>query len=169
MIERNQSSPDQAPRRDDKAAVIASLGEVIVRWQDATQRHDEAVGEIFGLSAAERLCLSFLWPGPQTASAIARHVRLTPAAVTALIDRLEKRGFVRRRPDPDDRRKVLVEAAEEAQRVTAEAYLPLRDAGEAALAKYSAAELRIVAAVLEDSLRLQEAMTRQLLARHGKG
>ncbi|QEE22653.1 MarR family transcriptional regulator [Youhaiella tibetensis] len=148
---------------------MEALGEVVVRWQDATQRHDEAVGEIFGLNPAERLCLSFLWDGPKAASAIARHTRLTPAAVTALIDRLEKRGFVRRLADPNDRRKVLVEAGEEARRVTEEAYLPLGEAGAALLAKYSEAELRIVSAVLTESLALQEEMTRQLLARHGKG
>jgi len=155
--------------RDAKSALIEALGEVVVRWQDATQRHDEAAGEIFGLNPAERLCLSFLWDGPKAASAIARHTRLTPAAVTALIDRLEKRGFVRRLADPNDRRKVLVEAGEEARRVTEEAYLPLGEAGAALLAKYSEAELRIVNAVLTESLALQEEMTRQLLARHGKG
>jgi len=155
--------------RDSKSALIEALGEVVVRWQDATQRHDEAVGEIFGLNPAERLCLSFLWDGPKTASAIARYTRLTPAAVTALIDRLEKRSFVRRLADPGDRRKVLVEAGEEARRVTEEAYLPLGVAGAELLAKYSEAELRIVSEVLSESLRLQEDMTRQLLARHGKG
>jgi DNA-binding MarR family transcriptional regulator len=154
---------------DGKAALIEALGTVVVRWQDATQRYDEAVGEIYGLSAAERLCLSFLWPDPQTPSAIARQIRLTPAAVTALIYRLEKRGFVRRKPDPTDRRKVFVEAAEEAQRVTMEAYLPLRDIGAEVLAKYTEAELQTVADVLTDSLRIQEEMTQRLLAKHGKG
>src|SRR5689334_15693625 len=123
------SSPEQT-------ALIDELGRLVVRWQDSTQKHDEAVGEIYGLSAAERLCLSFLWPGPQTASAIAREIRLTPAAVTALIDRLEKRGFVRRKADPTDRRKVLVESADEAHKVTAEAYLPLGAAGAELLKKY---------------------------------
>jgi DNA-binding MarR family transcriptional regulator len=151
-----------------KAELIDALGQVVVRWQDATQKYDEAVGEIFGLSAAERLCLSFLWPGPQTASAIARQVRLTPAAVTALIDRLEKRDFVRRKADPDDRRKVLVEAAEETRRVTAEAYLPLQAAGVEVLGRYSEAELKVVADVLGQTLRIQEEMTERLLQRHGK-
>lgn len=152
----------------DKATLIETLGRIVVRWQDATQKYDEAVGAIYGLNASERLCLSFLWPGPQTASAIAREIRLTPAAVTALIDRLEKRGFVRRRPDPDDRRKVWVEAAEEAHRVTAEAYLPLGAAGEVLLAKYTVAELQVVEAVLTESMALQEKMTGELLARHHK-
>lgn len=151
-----------------KAALIAELGNSVVRWQDATQRYDEAVGEIYGLGPAERLCLSFLWDEPKTASAIAAHVRLTPAAVTALIDRLEKRGFVRRTADPGDRRKVLVEAAEATRKVTEEAYLPMRDAGTKSLAKYSEAELRGFTQVLADMLAIQEEMAARLLARRPK-
>jgi DNA-binding MarR family transcriptional regulator len=151
-----------------KQALIDALGHVVVRWQDATQKYDEAVGEIYDLSASERLCLSFLWPNPQTASAIAREIRLTPAAVTSLLDRLEKRGFVRRKADPTDRRKVLVEAAEEAQRVTREAYQPLGEAGAKNLSRYSEEQLRVVAEVLADSLKIQEEMTRRLLEKHGK-
>jgi DNA-binding MarR family transcriptional regulator len=150
-----------------KQQLIEALGRTIVLWQDATQKHDETVGRIFDLNASERLCLSFLWPGPQTASAVARHVGLTPAAVTALIDRLERRGFVRRKSDPNDRRKVLVEAAEAAQRVTAEAYLPLGAAGSELLSRYSMEELRVVAEILAESLAMQERMTEQLRARHG--
>ena len=97
-----------------KDRLIAELGGLVMRWQDATQRHDEAVGARWRLNASERLCLSFLMRGPQTASAIAAETRLTPAAVTALVDRLAERGFVRRRPDPNDRRKVMVEAGEAA-------------------------------------------------------
>jgi DNA-binding MarR family transcriptional regulator len=160
MIEQKKSS--------GKAAIIEALGATIVRWQDATQRYDEAVGEIYGLGPADRLTLSLLWHGPQTASAIARHTRLTPAAVTALIDRLEARGFLRRRPDPNDRRKVLVEAAEETVRITKEAYLPLQKAGEKNLSRYSEEQLRLVAELLNDSLHIQEQMTAELLARHGK-
>jgi DNA-binding MarR family transcriptional regulator len=160
MIEQKKSS--------GKTAVIQQLGATIVRWQDATQRYDEAVGEIYGLGPADRLTLSLLWQGPQTASAIARHTRLTPAAVTALIDRLEARGFVRRKADPTDRRKVLVEAAEETRRVTAEAYTPLQKAGEKNLSRYTEEQLRLVAELLRDSLKIQEDMTTELLARHGK-
>jgi DNA-binding MarR family transcriptional regulator len=151
-----------------KAALIEALGATIVRWQDATQRYDEAVGEIYGLGPAERLALSLLWHGPQTSSAIARHTRLTPAAVTALVDRLEARGFVRRQPDPRDRRKVLVEAAAETARVTAEAYTPLQKAGEKNLSRYTEDQLRLVAELLNDSLKIQDQMTAELLARHGK-
>ena len=83
-----------------------------------------------------------------------------------MIDRLEKRGYVRRQPDPNDRRKVLVEAAEETRKVTEEAYAPLRVAGEKSLSKYSEAELRLFAQMLQDSLAIQEETTRKFLARH---
>lgn len=161
MIEQMQS-------RGPKAALIEQLGGLIVRMQDGTQRYDEAVGEVYGLGPAERLCLSFLLEGPQTASAIARQIRLTPAAVTALIDRLETRGYVTRRPDPSDRRKVFVEMAEATHKLAAEAYLPMQQAGAANLAKYTDAELRLFAKFLTDSLAIQEEMTRNFLARHGK-
>ncbi len=162
MIEQNKS-------RSPKAALIDELGSMIVRFQDSTQRYDDAVGEVYGLGPAERLALSLLWDGPQSASAIARHTRLTPAAVTALIDRLEARGYVRRRPDPSDRRKVLVEMAEETARLARDAYLPMQEAGNASMGKYTEAELRLFARILADSLAIQEAMTRDFLARHGKG
>lgn len=159
---------EQIKSRGPKAALIEHLGSLIVRMQDGTQRYDEAVGEVYGLGPAERLCLSFLLEGPQTASAIARQIRLTPAAVTALIDRLETRGYVTRRPDPSDRRKVFVEMAAATQKLAAEAYLPMQQAGAANLAKYTEAELRLFAKFLTDSLAIQEDMTRNFLARHGK-
>ncbi len=48
------------------------------------------------------------------AGKIAGRLALTTGAVTSVIDRLEKRGLVRRTQDPDDRRKVMVELNEAA-------------------------------------------------------
>ena len=88
--------------------------------------------------------------------------------MTALIDRLEKRGYVRRKADPEDRRKVMVEATEAARRLADDVYAPLAKAGAAMLEKYSEAELRTVDIVPKDALSLQERAAGQLLARHGK-
>jgi DNA-binding MarR family transcriptional regulator len=146
----------------NKDALIAELGTLVMRWQDATQRYDEAVGARWHLNASERLCLSFLMHGPQAASAIAAETRLTPAAVTALIDRLAGRNFVRRRPDPDDRRKVMVELAPAAYALVEAAYAPLQVAGAAMLAQYSEAELAVFARILTDSIAQQQRFTEQL-------
>ena len=55
-------------------------------------------------------CLDVLdWSGPIAAGDLARRVGLTSGAVTGVIDRLERSGWVRRTSDPTDRRRVIVE------------------------------------------------------------
>ncbi len=54
-------------------------------------------------------CLDFLLlSGPSTAGKLSELTGLTTGAVTAMIDRLEKAGYVRRTRDEHDRRKVIV-------------------------------------------------------------
>jgi hypothetical protein len=47
--------------------------------------------------------------GPLTPGALADRLLLTSGGATVLIDRLEAAGWVRRTPNPDDRRSLLVE------------------------------------------------------------
>ncbi|MFI6101796.1 MarR family winged helix-turn-helix transcriptional regulator [Lentzea sp. NPDC051213] len=69
------------------------------------------VAEQMGLSATDEKCLDLAMraEGPLTAGRIAELSGLSTGAVTGVIDRLERSGFVRRVRDPHDRRKVLVE------------------------------------------------------------
>lgn len=46
--------------------------------------------------------------GPLTPGELAKRARLSSGAVTALLDRLEARGFVERKPHPGDRRSLLI-------------------------------------------------------------
>ena len=92
---------------------------------------------------------------------------LTPAAVTALIDRLEARGLVRQRPDTRDRRKVLVEATDKTHDLILETYAPTARAGLELLASYSLDELATIRHFLEEVLALQQRMTAVLLERGG--
>ncbi|MER8922106.1 MarR family transcriptional regulator [Mesorhizobium sp. M0802] len=61
-----------------------------------------------------------------------------------MIDRLEKRGFVSRQPDPDDRRKVMVAAGKKTEELVRRCYHPILEAGAALLEKYSAAEMQFL-------------------------
>jgi DNA-binding MarR family transcriptional regulator len=115
-----------------------------------------------------RRCVSFVSLGPQTASAIAKETALTPAAVTALIDRLELRKMVRRRSDASDRRKVLVEATDKTRELIRATYIPIAQAGAKMLASYSIAELTAIRRFVEDALVLQQRMTAKLLERGQK-
>lgn len=48
-----------------------------------------------------------------SAGALASHAEISSGAMTSRIDRLERMGYVRRLPDPSDRRSVLVELTDE--------------------------------------------------------
>jgi len=52
---------------------------------------------------------------------LSRGLMLSSAGVTSRIDRLERRGFVRRLADPDDRRGVIIELTDEGREVVDEA------------------------------------------------
>lgn len=69
------------------------------------------VAEQMGLSPTDEKCLDLAMraEGPITAGRIAELSGLSTGAVTGVIDRLERAGYVRRVRDPHDRRKVLVE------------------------------------------------------------
>jgi len=108
----------------------------------------EAVGRLLGLSAVERKCIDVLRRlGPVTAGTIAEHTGLTTGAVTGLMDRLEKAGYVRRERDRHDRRKVVVQLLpnEEMDALLAAAFGPFGDDMAKIAANYSEAERRVIA------------------------
>jgi DNA-binding MarR family transcriptional regulator len=69
-----------------------------------------AIGRKLGLNSTEGECLSFLAiKGVSTPTEISRYTGLTSGSTTTMLDRLEKAGFIQRKPNPNDRRGVLIE------------------------------------------------------------
>ena len=67
-------------------------------------------GSVLGLNPTDVRCVDLLdQHGTMTAGALAELAGLSTGAVTFLLDRLERAGFVRRVRDLEDRRRVLVE------------------------------------------------------------
>jgi DNA-binding MarR family transcriptional regulator len=143
---------------------VKAVSLAVMRWQDATQAYDEAVGARLGLIAAERHCLGLLYGGPQSAGAVATATGLTPAAVTALIDRLEARGLVTRTRSLEDRRKVVIEATERTRALSQRYYGPIAEEGEKVIAGFADAELAVVLRFIEAALDLQNAQLARLKA-----
>ena len=96
----NQLRGDDAVR-DLKLNLRRFVVELLVSSYEAT--------EDVGVNPTDlgALCLLLLH-GPAPAGRLAELTGLTTGAVTGVIDRLEKGGFVRRELDPADRRKVIV-------------------------------------------------------------
>ena len=101
------------------------------RTGSAGSLHGRAIADRAGIHGTDFDCLDVLdWTGPITAGELARQVGITSGAVTGVIDRLERLGFVRRASDPRDRRRVIVqlELIDDDRRAQMEALLrPLQD------------------------------------------
>jgi DNA-binding MarR family transcriptional regulator len=75
---------------------------------------DNLAAERLGVNRTDLHCLNTIEnAGGLTAGELARETGLTTGAVTGVIDRLERAGYARRVPDPEDRRRVKVEVTPE--------------------------------------------------------
>src|SRR5206468_11906553 len=84
---------------------------------------DHSVADYVGLDRTAYRCLDILdQEGPMTAGRLAERARLSPGAITALLDRLETKGLARRTRDTEDRRRVLVEVTPELRRGAEQLY-----------------------------------------------
>ncbi|MHB8220400.1 MAG: MarR family winged helix-turn-helix transcriptional regulator [Acidimicrobiales bacterium] len=107
-------------------------------------RLDEAVADRMGLHRTDLRCLEIAArAGGLSAGELAAHAGLSTSAVTSVVDRVERLGFVRRARDVTDRRRVLVEVTELGRKRGWEAFQGLMEGTQAVLAGYSAGELAL--------------------------
>ena len=95
--------------RSDRAqlheAVIASLRQFIA----GSILYNQQIADRVGLRLTDMQCINALeLMGPSTPGELARFTGLTTGGVTVMLDRLEKGGYLKREPNPRDRRSVLV-------------------------------------------------------------
>lgn len=123
----------------------------IVRGDDRRKQVSDALG---GMSYVRVKALRYLLDGAKTGRELATQLATDPPFVSVIVDDLEERGYVDRKPHPDDRRRKLVEltpagvkAAKAANRILSTPPPALR----ALPPQDRAAFERIVAALLADS------------------
>src|ERR687892_1820022 len=85
------------------------LAGLVREHTSAVLRHAAATAKRMGLEASELAALEHLQAaGPMTQKRLGERLSISPGAVTAMIDRLESRGYVERISNPEDRRSALV-------------------------------------------------------------
>lgn len=122
--------------------------------------YQQSVATALGLNNNDFLTIDILnEKGPVTAGELAKLTGLTTGSVTALIDRLEKNGFVQRQPDPQDRRKVIIVPLYENKEDVSSIYLQLHAEIVKLASSYSDEELALItqflgqaSSVLEDQI-----------------
>jgi DNA-binding MarR family transcriptional regulator len=131
-------------------ARLSRIGPLLAR------RQEELFGR-FGLNRGEVGALSALRiagpPHRLSPTRLGKGLMLSSAGVTSRIDRLERRGFVRRLPDPDDRRGVIIELTDEGREVV-----------DAAVAALSISDAQLVGRLDPAEVAQLESLLRKLLA-----
>lgn len=127
----------------------------------------QALSVQVGLNPTDLKCRGLLAEtGPITAGELAELTGLTTAAITGVIDRLERLGLVRRAKDPSDRRRVVVEPLENPQhrRPIEEGFGPLARSTATLIEGYDDEQLRFILEFIDRSAVLMKTQTSELRA-----
>jgi DNA-binding MarR family transcriptional regulator len=147
-----------------RAELLAALNDEFRQLSTATILFHQAIADSLGMNVTDHKCADVLSrTGPITAGELARRTGLTTGAITGVIDRLEKAGFVRRAKDPDDRRRVVIEPiVERMERVIGPLFASMaRSAGELC-ARYSTEELAVIRDFTMRAREMADEETRKL-------
>lgn len=140
--------------RDNVSTVLRALRRVNLQGSFFGQ----TVAIRFGLSESDIETLEQLIDmGATTAGKLAEITGLTSGAVTRVIDRLEQAGFVRRVPDPADRRRVIVEVVQDKVASIQSTLDRIGGASAKEIGRYTDAQL----ALITDFLSRMEQVTRE--------
>lgn len=151
MARTSPSKPQQNARR---AQASQALAHAVRENSTATVLFHTAIAGRVGLSASDMKTLELLARlGPLTAGQLCERTGLASASVTALIDRLEAKGFVRRGRDPGDRRRVIVEPVPEGLARIDAAFKGLSPSLGEKLAGYTTEQLELLVDFLTEATR----------------
>ncbi|WP_421760330.1 MarR family winged helix-turn-helix transcriptional regulator [Devosia sp.] len=133
-----------------------ALREVVDIAQTARDRAAKALD----LHPTDLACIGYLQRVgmPVSPKQIITHLNLTSGSGTALLDRLETVGFIRRLPNPEDRRSLLIEldidkAAEPLERLKA-----IEQSYNEVTQSFSAENLHTIARFMEDIARFAKTL-----------
>lgn len=113
-------------------------------------RLNDAVGARVELLPGDLEVLDMLGrDGPMSPRDITARTGIHPATLTGVLDRLESGGWLARQPDPDDRRRVIVEAILDRGGELMRLYGPMNKSISSICAAYSSDELAAIGEFLQ--------------------
>jgi DNA-binding MarR family transcriptional regulator len=124
--------------------IIEAIVDKFREMSTETIMFHQAVADVLGLHITDHKCLDLIHRfGAMPAGKLGELTGLTTGAVTGIIDRLEKAGYVRRANDPKDRRRTIVEPTRnrKLERKIEMIFTPLHERMHKLLSTYSDSEL----------------------------
>jgi DNA-binding MarR family transcriptional regulator len=157
-----QRSKSMTPEREE---IVASLIGESRRMSTRTVLFHAAIAERLGLNPSDHKCADLIWneTGPVTAGRLAELTGLSTGAITGVVDRLERAGFVSRVPDPDDRRRVVIACSAEGRAPDIRhLFVPMMLGMVAVCENYSDAELTLILDFMRRSGEMSESRIQAL-------
>jgi len=150
-------------KRDE---LLSALDQEMRKVSAQSVLFSQAVAEQLGINSTDLECLDIInFSSPITAGRLADLTGLTTGAITGVIDRLEKVGYVRRERDPNDRRRVIIQPLSEA----AQKISPLFDSMAQAMSKlYSSYSDQEIALILDFATRSNSIVLEEIAKLQGK-
>lgn len=163
------SRPDHGPAADRPAAGDgcgrgpgSELAALLRGLASAAQLFQAAVGVRARLTQTELTVLASIRSAARTAGQLAETTQLTTGAITRVLDGLERRGYITRGTDPNDRRRVVVSAVAERLAEVDALLAPMTDAAEELAARLGPEGERALAEHLRAATELLREQTRYL-------
>ncbi|HEX4814982.1 MAG TPA: MarR family transcriptional regulator [Nonomuraea sp.] len=148
---------------DDRKELLRALVEEMPRYISSLVRFQVAVAHQLDMPVTDLHALgALLETGPIGVSGLAKVMGMTTGAVTRLVDRLERDGYVRREPDRDDRRRVIVRVLPERLAGIVRYYEPMDGHWQRKVDRYSEPELRFLLEFLRAEREHTQSQTAQL-------
>ncbi len=131
------------------------VGRLVRRHSIAIVLFHQAVADRLGLGPTDHKCLDLLRErGAMTGSELAAITALTSGAITGVVARLERAGYLRREPDPHDRRQQILSPVLERMRDIQHVFDPIRKDVAALLDSFDTHQLTAIAEFLAGSTDL---------------
>jgi DNA-binding MarR family transcriptional regulator len=157
------SQDSRSSKGQGRAQLLQALTNEIRAVQSARDRFDDLAARQLGVNRTDLRCLDVVGRrGSVTAGELGREAGLTSGAVTAVLDRLEREGFVRRVRDSRDRRRVVAELTPEARDAAGRIYGPVARDGAVLLERFTDDQLGTVIEFLRIERQLNARLAEHL-------
>ncbi len=143
--------------------LIAAINLEVRRSQNRADAYDEFVADSIGLNRTDQRALDVLdQEGGATPGLLAERMGLTSGAITTVLDRLERAGFVRRVRDEEDRRRIHVEVTDLVREKIWPFYEPMAELGQRLFSRYSDEQLEFLLDFLVTAGELNDKLVARL-------
>jgi DNA-binding MarR family transcriptional regulator len=156
-----------ASKKSKRRELLGKLWELGRTMSTQTVFLHQALAQSAGLNATDTKCIDLILHAPPegaTAGWLSDMSGLTTGAITHILDRLEKRGFVRRQRDTQDRRKVFVRVREESLKPLIPKYEAIGKAYMSLVEQYSDDQLQLICEYLQKSSEVSQRELAKVIA-----